>query len=542
MEQINANTSKERNIGSGTAKRASRVAWIAAAVAGLTFASVRGTTAQEAPRAAMTPSTMPTHANGTSIGMIADGVDADGRINLTVNRSQVVTTKVQYKRVSIGNPDIADYNTIGPGNILITAKKPGSTQMIVWDDADRSQVIDVNVTADMNTLQDQLKAMFPETNIQVAQLNGAIALRGHVPNTETAEQAAAVASPYSPKVLNLMEVSGGKQVMLQVRFAEVSRTAVSQLGVNGNYISGGFLGGSNIGQVNPSGRLLNSGTVGTSAGINGVALDGATAVNPSVTLYGAGQIGNFYLEYFIQALRSNNLLRTLAEPNLLTISGQKAEFLAGGKFPVPVTQGGGGSGGVAVTVEYREYGVHLLFVPVILGNGKIRLKVAPEVSDLDFTTAVRFNGYVIPGITTREVDTTVELADGQTFAIAGLLNNQIQAQKDVTPLLGDLPIVGALFRSVRYQRKETELIVLVTPRLVEGLNPAQVPTMPGEKWRNPSENDLFWNRDLGGEMPDSHKAPTTGPSMMAESTDIDAPRFRGSYGFVPATQPAEAGN
>jgi pilus assembly protein CpaC len=484
---------------------------------------------------------------GTRSDMIAGDGLTEGRVKLMINRSVVLTTKAPYKRVSVGNPEIADVNTIGPSNILLTAKKPGNTQLIVWDDQDRSQVVEVNVDFDVVSLQDQLRKMFPGTSIEVSQLNGAIALSGRVPNLMVAEQATAAASPYSQKVLNFMTVAGTKQVMLQVRFAEVSRSATSALGINYNYASGAFLGGSNIGQVNPSNRMLESGTVGQTPPFNGVALNGATPVNPSVTLYGAGQIGNFYFEYFVNALRQNNLLRVLAEPNLIATSGETASFLAGGEFPVPVTQGGGGAGGVAVTVEYREFGVRLKFTPVILGDGKIRLKVAPEVSDLDFTTAVRFNGFVIPGLTSRKVETTIDLGDGQSFAIAGLLNNTVTATKDVTPLLGDLPIIGALWRSVRYQRKETELVVLVTPRLVDGMNPGQVPALPGENWRHPSENELFWNRDIGGET-DGRKrvaGATTKPvASSADGTetpkDIDAPRFQGEYGFTPTTQASES--
>jgi pilus assembly protein CpaC len=483
---------------------------------------------------------------GQRTDLVTDGV-TDGRIKLMINRSVVISTKTPYKRVSVGNPEIADVNTIGPSNILLTAKKPGNTQLIVWDDQDRSQVVEVNVDFDVVSLQDQLHKMFPGTNIEVSQLNGAIALSGRVQNLEVAEQATAAASPYSQKVLNFLTISGTKQVMLQVRFAEVSRSASSALGVNYNFASGAFLGGSNVGQVNPSNRMLESGTVGTTPPFNGVGLNGATPVNPSVTLYGAGQIGNFYFEYFVNALRQNNLLRVLAEPNLIATSGETASFLAGGEFPVPVTQGGGGAGGVAVTVEYREFGVRLKFTPVILGDGKIRLKVAPEVSDLDFTTAVRFNGFVIPGLTSRKVETTIDLGDGQSFAIAGLLHNSVTATKDVTPLLGDLPIIGALWRSVRYQRKETELVVLVTPHLVDGMNPGQVPALPGENWRHPSENELFWNRDLGGESTSRKRGmagATTRPvasSAGANETpkDIDVPRFQGEYGFTPTTQTSE---
>jgi pilus assembly protein CpaC len=222
------------------------------------------------------------------------------------------------------------------------------------------------------------------------------------------------------------------------------------------------------------------------------------------------------------------------------MSGQEANFLAGGEFPIPVTQSGDTGGGNAITIEYREFGVRLKMVPVVLGDGRIRLKVAPEVSDLDFTTAVRFGGFVVPGLTSRKLETTVELGDGQTFAIAGLLNNSITATKDVTPVLGDMPLLGALFRSVRYQRKETELVVLVTPRLVDALNPADVPTLPGEHWRDPNEAELFLGRDLGGEMPARKKGdPATQP--VAEDAEPPQPRvtsrYVGEHGFVPQTEP-----
>lgn len=480
-------------------------------------ATVRATTPQTPAQTAAKPASE----------LVVDGADK-AQLRLSVNKTAVITTKVPYKRISVGQPEVADVNPIGPGNILVTAKKPGSTQIIIWDDMDRSQVVDVSVEVDLQAVHDQLKAMFPACQIEVSTLNGAVALRGRVPSLQAAEQAVAVVSPYADKVLNFLEISGGQQVMLQVRIAEVSRTAISNLGINGNYASGAFLGGSNIGQVNPSDRLISTGTVGVTPPPDGVIIDGQTTVNSTVTLYGSGQIGNFYLEYFLNALRENNLLRILAEPNLIAMSGQEASFLAGGEFPIPVTQGGG-TGGVAITIEYREYGVKLNFVPVVLGNGKIRLKVAPEVSELDLTTAVRLGGYIIPGVTKRRVETSVELAEGQTFAIAGLLNNGVTATKDVTPLLGDLPVIGALFRSVRYQRKETELVVLVTPRLVSPMNPDQVPLLPGEKWQHPSENDLFWNRSFGGEV-DTARA--------AVPVDRAPSRFRGQYGFVPTTQPA----
>src|SRR5688572_21321815 len=263
---------QEKGLLVGRSRRARTMAMLAAGAV-LIFAAVRGTTAQEntssndtgsnnsvVAMARQAPATGGGGGQRNGADMIADGT-TDGKVRLMINRSVVITTKVPYKRVSVGNPEIADVNTIGPSNILVTAKKPGNTQLIVWDDADRSQVVEVSVDFDVLSLQDQMNKMFPGTKIEVSQLNGAIALSGRVPNLEVAEQATAAASPYSQHVLNFMQVSGAKQVMLQVRFAEVSRTAVSQLGINGNYVSGAFLGGSNIGQVNPSNRMLDSGTV-----------------------------------------------------------------------------------------------------------------------------------------------------------------------------------------------------------------------------------------------------------------------------------------
>ena len=312
--------------------------------------------------------------------------------------------------------------------------------------------------------------------------------------------------------------------MLQVRFAEVSRSATNALGVNVGFSDGNSFGASNIGQVNPF--QVSAGNIASST------------VNPAVTIFGRAQVGSTTIDFFINALRQNNLLRILAEPNLIAMSGQEANFLAGGEFPIPVTQSGELGGGQAITIEYREFGVRLKMVPVVLGDGRIRLKVAPEVSDLDFTTAVRFGGFVVPGLSSRKLETTVELADGQTFAIAGLLNNSITATKDVTPVLGDVPLLGALFRSVRYQRKETELVVLVTPRLVEALNPDNIPTLPGEHWRDPNEAELFLNRDLGGERPASQDPRKRRAAAQPAGQPVATALYQGDHGFVPREQAA----
>lgn len=465
-----------------------------------------------APAAAGQATTKPT------TRIITEGIE-NGKINLQAGKSVALTTAVPYKRVNIAQPEVADVNAIGDRSILLTAKRAGTTQLIIWDDAERSEIADVNVTLDISALQGEIRAMFPDSKVEVAASgSGTISLRGKVTNLEEAEQIVQVATPHAPRVMNFLEVAGGRQVMLQVKFAEVSRTATNALGVNLGYSDGQSFMGSNTGQGGPLGivELQNESTD------LGVPLSpGATG-----TLFGRVAMGDTSLVYFITALRQNNLLRVLAEPNLIAISGQEAEFVAGGEFPVPVPQSGSGAGGsVAITIEYREFGVKLKFLPVVLGDGRIRLKVSPEVSDLDFTAAVRIAGTQVPGLRKRNLTTTIELYEGQTFAVAGLLDSNVAASKDVTPMLGDLPIVGALFRSVRYQRRETELVVLVTPQLVSAMNPDQIPALPGENWRHPTEAELFWNRDLGGDRPSASKS-----DMQASGPP---PKFRGSYGFTP---------
>jgi pilus assembly protein CpaC len=455
--------------------------------------------------------------------LIADGIGADGKVRLTVNKTVVLTTTQPYKQVSVGQPDVADVNMINPTSILVTAKKAGSTQLIVWDDKNHSQVADIMVSMDLETLQAELNSMFPGSKITATAMNGAVSLRGQVPDLKTAEQAQSVSQPYTPRVINLLEVGGGQQVQLQVRFAEVSRRATQQLGVNFGWTDGTSIGGTNNSGAAPFSMV-------TEDGINKLGVpQGAVGF----TMFGQGIMGQTAVVAFVNALRQNNLLRILAEPNLVAVSGQEASFLAGGEFPVPVPQSGSG-GEATITIEYREFGVRLKFVPIVLGNGKIRLKLNPEVSDLDFSSPLVISGSNIPIVNKRMVNTTIEIADGQTFAIAGLLDNNVNASKQVTPLLGDLPVLGVLFRSTRYERRETELVVLVTPKVVEPMDPAQVPTLPGENWRHPKEADLFFNGDIGGPAPARPNGSTpAGPAQAATSTSSDSPRYRGSYGFTP---------
>lgn len=495
----------------------SRILNKAVTMTGAAFLTLLTTAAVPAMAQSAAPATQPAAAVPAN-RLIADGIGADGKIKLTVNKTVVIATTKPFKQVSVGQPDVADVNMISPTSILVTAKRAGSTQLIVWDDQNKSQVADIVVNMDLEALQADLTASFPGSKITVSSLNGAIKLSGLVTDLKAAEQAAAIAAPYSNRVLNLLEVGGGQQVMLQVRFAEVSRKATNALGVNFSMSDGVFAAGSNIGALNPASFLNNS--------------DGSlsnSAVSPAVTLFGRGQIGNTAFRMFVEALRQNNLLRILAEPNLMAISGQEASFLAGGEFPVPVPQSGSG-GSTTITIDYKEFGVRLKFVPIVLGDGRIRMKMSPEVSDLDFSSPLNISGSNIPIVNKRTVTTTVELADGQTFALAGLLNSKINATRNVTPILGDLPVLGMLFRSTRYQREETEMVVLVTPHLVEPMNPSQVPALPGENWRNPTEAEIWLNADIGSEK--KAAAPANAPANSAPAASTDS-KYRGAYGFTP---------
>ncbi|QOV89269.1 type II and III secretion system protein family protein [Humisphaera borealis] len=452
------------------------------------------------PVIATTPATRPADA----VASLFENVSGSGPVKMLVGRSMVLKTKAPFKRMSLTQPEVVGDNLVDPTSILLTAKKAGVSQLIVWDDKDRSEVLDIVVDVDLKLLSELVKTHFPTATVELSAVNGTLVARGRVPNLQTAEQITEMLGAYG-KVLNFLEMAGGQQVMLQVRFAEVSRTASTELGVNFG---------------------MNDGTGKFQVPIGGTL---AKAAGGNVTLIGGGSIGSTQFDILVSALRNNSLLRMLAEPNLATLSGKEAEFLAGGEIPIPVPQSGGGNG-TTITIEYKQFGIRLAFTPIVLGDGKIRIQASAEVSELDYTKSVSVAGTQVPGLSKRTVTTTIELSEGQTFSLAGLLNNKVTANKSAVPLLGDIPILGALFRSVKYERNETELVVLVTPRLVEAMNPSQVPELPGERWNYPSESDLFIKQYLGGPGTDPGSANKPAPSA-----------FRGPYGFVPVSNPVTSG-
>ena len=415
-----------------------------------------------------------------------------GELELIIGKSLVLKSDKAVKRVSIGNPDIADFLLLSSKEIYVTGKAIGLTNLTLWLDDKITEVYDIVVSYDVSRLKQKLHDFLPEeTDLRVIATHDSITLSGRVSSAARLSQAMAMANAYAPgsgeeqvKINNLVEVGGVHQVMLEVRVAEMSRSLVKRLGINFNYVNGGEFGISTLGGltqlVKPDQANLGSG------GPFGL------FVSPAVNALFRFNAGGATWTGFVDALKEDGLVKILAEPTLITLSGQTANFLAGGEFPVPVPQGLG-----TVAVEYKPFGVGLSFSPTVLSKDKINIKVTPEVSDLDFTTAVVLEGFVVPGIRTRKAATTVELGDGQSFAIAGLLRETVRDNLQKFPLLGDIPILGALFRSRSFQKNKTELIIIVTPRLVKPFDLAKQ-TLPTDYYVEPNDYELYLEGRMEG--------------------------------------------
>jgi pilus assembly protein CpaC len=383
------------------------------------------------------------------------------RIVVTAGRSTVVATDFGITRIAITNPEIADAMVVQPQELLVDGKKAGTVSLIVWSSTGRKQY-DIVVEPSITALEQQLHTLFPGEDIAVSVSEEAIVLAGTVSSTNVMLRAGeiATASSSKAKIINLLQVPGSsesQQVMLQVRFAEVNRKKVLEAGVNLFVQRPDFAGRSTTQQfAAPAFDAQQPGGMAFSDLLNLFLFD---------RTHGIGAV--------LKALQSTGGFQSLAEPNLIAYNGQEASFLAGGEYPVPVVQGATGT----VTVVYKEFGVRLNFRPTIAGD-MIRLKVRPEVSALDFTNGVTLQGFRIPALTSRRAETDVELRDGQSFAIAGLLDNVRQTDGAAIPILSKLPIIGSLFKSKSESAEETELMVLITPRLVRPLNPDEVPPLP----------------------------------------------------------------
>jgi pilus assembly protein CpaC len=398
--------------------------------------------------------------------------EAPERVLLTAGRSTVLNTDFDITRIAVTNPEIADAVVVRPREVLVDGKGAGTVSLIVWGATERRHY-DVVVDRGVSTLQQNFQALFPGENINVGVTDELVILSGAVSSNEVMLRAAEMATAALPKstVINMLQLPGGsasKQVMLQVRVAEVNRNALQQAGL-ALFVSRASWFGRSTTQAFPApdfedddlvfSDFLNLFFFQRNEGIGGV----------------------------LKALEGRGFLQSLAEPNLIAYNGQEASFLAGGEIPVPTVSGNSGQ----VQVTYKEFGIRLSFTPTIAGD-VIRIKVRPEVSSLDFANGVTLAGFRIPALITRRAETDVELRDGQSFAIAGLLNNLSQTDRQAIPILSRLPIIGALFRSKAARAEQTELMVLITPRLVRPLDPDEVPALPTRpgSFITPSEDEL----------------------------------------------------
>ena len=396
------------------------------------------------------------------------------QLRVLVGKSVVVNSREFLKRVSVSDPTIASAVSISPTQVLLNGLAPGKATLLLWNEQEQPIAYDLQVELDVVGLRDTMARVFPNENIQISQSGASIVLTGSASTKEVADRATAIAQTQSKSVVSLLGVLLGTsegQVLLQVRFAEVDRTAVQQLGIN--IFSTGLAntpGTVTTGQFSPpSANQVNSAIPGRLEGFG--------------TMFTLSDLLNIFvfrpdlnLGVTIRALQQRNVLQILAEPNLLALNGREASFLAGGEFPFPVVQSGSGLN--AVTITFKEFGVRLKFTPTILSDGTIRLKVAPEVSALDFANGLTVSGFAIPALSTRRAETEIELRDGQSFAIAGLIDSRTTENASKVPGLGNLPIIGYLFKSRSVNKTNTELLVMVTPKLVKPLAPGQVPTLP----------------------------------------------------------------
>ena len=387
-------------------------------------------------------------------------------INVLVGQSRVINFDRPIGRFSISNPEIAEAVMVSPNQVLVNGKGFGQVNFIAWEKSDQKFIVfDVYVRANLSLIDSQIRALFPRDDIRLSQANGSVVLSGTVSQPQAAAQADAVVQAAGFKTVNMLQspVTDATQVQLQVRVAEVSRQKLKEFG-------------STLASVNSTSFHVQGGGPGT--------LGSNDDKDNSLVTEFVGSAVNLFLfntglntAAYIRALKTNGALRALAEPNLIAMNGQQASFLAGGEFPVPVIQGSGSSN--AISILFKEYGVRLNFKPTIIDEDHIRLELEPEVSTIDFANGVRFNGFVIPALRTRRAKTGVELRDGQSFALAGLLDNNETRSLSKIPVLGDIPVLGSLFKSSSFQKQETELMFIITADLVKPMNSDELPNLKG---------------------------------------------------------------
>ena len=442
---------------------------------------------------------------------------ASSALSVPMNRAVVVESDVPFTELSIANPGIADISSLSDRTIYVLGKEPGRTTLTLLGAEGRLITnVEVHVSPDMAEFKERLQQIIPGENIEVRTANDGIVLSGTVSSTARLDRALDLAQRYAPdRVSNLMVVGGTQQVMLKVRFAEmqrsVSKALSSSLRFGGDILGGnaGVVGGTGTGGVttfpNPSGPGVIEAPIALPSG----------AESQGATLFSFGA-GGLEVGILLEALETRGIVRSLAEPNLTALSGQEAKFLAGGEYPVPVSNEDG-----TITVDYKPFGVELNFIPVVVDEDIINLQLIAAVSAIDPSNSFTANGFSISAFSRRETSTTVEMRDGESFAIAGLLSDDFTDLNGQVPWIGDIPVLGALFRSAEYQRRQTELVIIVTPHLVTPTR-GEALALPTDRVRPPTEQDLF----LFG------RVARTGAPSSGGAGEVARQDFSGSYGYV----------
>ncbi len=438
--------------------------------------------------------------------------ETSSSINVAMNRAVVMESDTSFAELSVANPAIADIATLSDRTIYILGKTPGRTTLtLLGPDGRLITNVDVRVSPDIAEFKERLQEILPGEPIEVRTANDGIVLSGRVSGKQKLARAIELGERYAPgRVTNLMTVGGTQQVMLKIRFAEmqrsVSKNLTSSFGFSGTAGVVGVGGANHVYQVGDNFANL----------FDGDATTGVTSTTERLGAYSFGiSAGGIEMSLLLEALESKGMVRTLAEPNLVAISGQEANFLAGGEYPIPVSDESG------VSIEYKPFGVEMNFTPVVIDEDLISLTISAAVSSIDSTITVAQDGGIsVNAFKRRETSTTVEMRDGQSFAIAGLLEDDFTDVVGQVPLLGDIPVLGALFRSSDYVRRQSELVIIVTPHLVTPVKGESL-TLPTDRIRIPSESELFLLGKVAGR---------TGQDEVI--SDISTQDYKGSYGYV----------
>jgi pilus assembly protein CpaC len=452
---------------------------------------------------------LPTQAAADTVRVVKRGTNA--QLNVPMNRAVVVESDIPFAELSIANPGIADISSLSDRTIYVLGKSPGMTTLTLLDASGQLITnVDVRVAADVTEFKERLRQILPGEQIEVRTANDGIVLSGVVSSSQKLQRALDLAERYAPeRVSNLMSVGGIQQVMMKVRFAEmqrnVSKSLSSSLALNGAINATGVNGGT--GTLNTSGGVANA-MAGSIPGAN---------QNAGAVLFGFNA-GSVQVGLLLEALEQKGVVRFLAEPNLVALSGQEAKFLAGGEYPVPVAQNND-----RISVEFKPFGVELSFIPRVVDKELINLEMKAAVSAIDPANSLSLsNGIEISAFTRRETSTTVEMRDGESFAIAGLLTDDFTDNTSQLPWIGDVPVLGALFRSADYQRLQTELVIIVTAHLVTPTR-GEALALPTDRIKPPTEKDLFLH---------GRTAADTRPPSKGAAGEVAKQDFGGSYGYV----------